>query len=634
MTEAGPAEVRLDLDLLSRVMPGLSFDDPEQRAFLTCSENAELQAAPGSGKTTLLVAKLCLMAECWREPRRGICVLSHTNVARAEVQSRLARQPRGQALLGYPHFIGTSTAFIHQFLALPFLRGQGISVKTVDDDTFEAAALRQMKRNFGINAWLKHQHDQPGIARKLLIDPDTLRLANVEGIPKPGGRVRSGLEKVRKRMTSRGIFLYDDLVAFAELALVRRPSLAEALSRRFPIVFVDEAQDTPANHLALLRAALPASTIQWIGDCNQNLYNRGDACWKPADGTLDLGASRRFGPRTAAFASKITVTKPQVIVGNGEPDRLHAVVLFDRSTIGEVLPAFGRLVSEVAGLPPSPNVWAIAARHKVPEKRPTAWPNCISDYWERYTHPKPAGDQAGTLLGVLREARRQAHTLNSVRTAFSGYSTAIFRYLARTGWEPPEDARSPGRRWSALDEACPGARLDLRRLLRDALVSPLPNGEADWRPIAQRVSAVVEGLLGTAPGSDDPFLAFTVTLPSTAKPKEANVFTWSDGHREVQIRTGTIHSVKGRTHDITMVLETNEHQKMDVEEALKRVFGGAPPPKGVHVPNALTNVFVGATRPRFGLCLAVRREAVSVAMETALSKAGWSMIDLTQLERG
>ena len=45
--------------------------------------------------------------------------------------------------MAYPHFVGTVTAFINQFLALPYLRGLGWTVRQIDDDAFAAEALRR-----------------------------------------------------------------------------------------------------------------------------------------------------------------------------------------------------------------------------------------------------------------------------------------------------------------------------------------------------------------------------------------------------------------------------------------------------------------------------------------------------------
>lgn len=617
-----------DLALLSRVMPGIDFREPARWDFLALTESRDVQAAPGSGKTTLLVAKLCLLAEAWTEGRRGICVLSHTNVARAEVQTRLAGQPKGQALLGYPHFIGTSTAFIHQFLAMPHLRGMAAEVRVVDDDVFIADASRELEANRSINFWMKNKRLDPrSIAGRLLLDPLAMSLSQSGGLPGEG-KVWEGLKAIRDELTRRGVFLYADMVAVAGLALRRRPELADRLSERFPFVFVDEAQDTPADHKALLQVAFPGSCVQWLGDCNQNIYDDGRGTWAPADSCLDLGGSKRFGHRTASFASRLTMMRSQEIVGEDGRDMLHSVILFDRSTIGQVLPTYGRVLAETASLPGNPEAWAVASKHRVPEKQPKAWPNCISDYWDGYRHPKPQGHRASTLLGTLHEAQRQAITLKSPQAALAGFGAALFRFLLRGGWAPGEGIHSQPRLWFALDDACPGARMKMRNFLKDALKAPLPATEEEWASYVRQVTAVAEALPGWAHRADDSFLAFDAMLPVVLGGDE-NIFPWEDGGRSVRIRLGTVASVKGQTHDATLVLETNEHTKMDVAEAVKAAFLTGERPTGTHVTKALINVFVGATRPRFGLCLATKREAVDAALEEAIHRSGWSVIDLT-----
>lgn len=80
-------------------------------------DSVDIQAFPGSGKTTILVAKLAILAKKWTYSNVGICVLSHTNVAREEIEERLGNTEIGRKLLSYPHFIGTEHSFlIHMFL--------------------------------------------------------------------------------------------------------------------------------------------------------------------------------------------------------------------------------------------------------------------------------------------------------------------------------------------------------------------------------------------------------------------------------------------------------------------------------------------------------------------------------------
>lgn len=74
-----------------------------RRAILKSMVPIDVEACPGSDKTTLLVAKLASLARNWTDRRRGICVLSHTNVARRGIEDRLGGTPEGKKLLKYPH---------------------------------------------------------------------------------------------------------------------------------------------------------------------------------------------------------------------------------------------------------------------------------------------------------------------------------------------------------------------------------------------------------------------------------------------------------------------------------------------------------------------------------------------------
>jgi DNA helicase-2/ATP-dependent DNA helicase PcrA len=110
---------------------GLVFDQARRQAI---KGYVDIQACPGSGKTTLIAAKLILLAKSWQQGTSGICVLSHTNVAKNEIISRLESDEYGRKLLSYPHFIGTIQEFVNRFLALPFCRSKGIKIKRIDDD--------------------------------------------------------------------------------------------------------------------------------------------------------------------------------------------------------------------------------------------------------------------------------------------------------------------------------------------------------------------------------------------------------------------------------------------------------------------------------------------------------------------
>ena len=97
-----------------------------------------MQAVPGNGKTTLLAAKIALLSRNWTSRAQGVCVISHTNAARHEVEKELLNHATASAFLSYPHFIGTVTGFVNKYIALPYLRGLGWGIQQIDDDAFEA----------------------------------------------------------------------------------------------------------------------------------------------------------------------------------------------------------------------------------------------------------------------------------------------------------------------------------------------------------------------------------------------------------------------------------------------------------------------------------------------------------------
>jgi hypothetical protein len=85
-------------------------------------------------RSALSSAKLAVLARKWPHRTRGICVLSHTNVAQEQIQTRLGNTVVGRILLDYPHFIDTIHGFVNRFFALPWLRSNGLPAPTVDDD--------------------------------------------------------------------------------------------------------------------------------------------------------------------------------------------------------------------------------------------------------------------------------------------------------------------------------------------------------------------------------------------------------------------------------------------------------------------------------------------------------------------
>ena len=193
-----------DIRSIARSME-CSFDNEQRQRALKCLSSCDVQAGPGSGKTTLLVAKLAILSTKWPWRDRGVCVLSHTNVARQEVEKRVTHHLTAYHLLNYPHFIGTIQSFIDQFLAIPFLRSQSIEVSIIDNGFFAAKAsylLGAVYRN--AHGFLSRKKGGEKIAEDLRFEGPDLRLGSAyRSIPvKDTTQTYQELKKLKVRLCS------------------------------------------------------------------------------------------------------------------------------------------------------------------------------------------------------------------------------------------------------------------------------------------------------------------------------------------------------------------------------------------------------------------------------------------------
>ncbi|MFK3665834.1 UvrD-helicase domain-containing protein [Ochrobactrum teleogrylli] len=614
------------------------FSSEEQRKALKARASIDVQAAPGSGKTTLLVAKLAILSQHWPYANRGICVLSHTNVAREEIEKQLARHPTAMSLLGYPHFIGTIQSFAHQFLALPYLRGVGSHPRIVDDSRFAAAAWRAVKTGkywYADNHLKNHSQSAEKLISTLRFSGPDLDIVSDAGLPAPTTKTFESFSKLKFDLAEDGIFRFNDMLAIAQKAMQAIPSISEIVSTRFPVVFFDEMQDTDDLQEEVIRAAFgDRSAIQRFGDRNQGIFD-GDRELTPSsfpkEGYVDLASSRRFGAHIAAAASTLTIAEPQTISGN--PDRAekgHTIFLFDDASIKEVLPAFGRVVLEqFTGDPSELVVKAIGCR-KTGESQ--TLPRHIGDYWDGFeaAHTnKTAG--LTSLIGYVRRARALATEHGNLHASALALWDGVFAFLhshnckLRSGETLTKKALM-----HQLEEDQPGSSLALQRLVRDLCVNPAPE-QATWGIATGSLATSLKNILSLDAGSAaEEFLIWNdePVLVDAVHSARRNVFEFVDGERLINISLNTIHGVKGETHDATLVLTTSTNRLFDLKEALPLLTRTGKMRKPASIPKLLMTLFVGITRPKDLLCLAIPGAHCCEKQSEALTSSGWTISDL------
>ena len=638
MTDGSLRVDEAERQLLAEVFDGCEFSADAVLRFLRLGGDLDVQAAPGSGKTTLLVAKLLLLARSWPDTRRGICVLSHTNAARYEVQQRLGSHPMGSALLGYPHFIGTITTLLHQFLALPLLRGAGWQVEHVDSDLSRGLAFKAAHRKRSLGYMLRQPNTrrraEAWVSQLILGDDDELGLWPPRNVPivmnGPGktAKVYPELREVKAEVLAQGVYSFADMVSLARRCVRQCGPLTAAISKRFPLVFVDETQDTGSPHLDLLGDIFRGrSTVQRLGDVNQTIYEEEDDGtgsgnrWSPGAAAINLGHSRRLGPLAARFASALTVHAEQSIEPGHDQESKPVLIVFDESTIGRVIPRFAELAAErcPGALADGFTAMAVASRHRPGEGK--QWPGSLVHYCSAYCAPgtrRDGGDVARRLFLALAAARAG----EPLRNCFRAFCLAAARVPVGDG-----PVASPGaRRPAELEEA-----RDVRRVFLGQAMSGEFTRSEGWDAFAAELMAVIGSNPDTSAAGTE--LLFPGHSSAPTARTSSNVWVCPVDGGDVRVAMGSIHSVKGQTHDATLVLDTPINRVHDVELALRCAFGGERKPSAdqTHKFRAITNVFVGATRARRLLCLATPKNDGKGKRGKAMAAIAkvWDVIDLT-----
>jgi hypothetical protein len=622
--------------------------DLPRRAFLAKTTTIDVAACPGSGKTTLIVAKLAILARKWPHRSKGICVLSHTNVAREEIERCLGGTVVGQRLLGYPHFIDTIHGFVNRFLALPWLLSNGYPPPTIDNDV---TAMYRRRALSAADYW-KVQN----LLTKKFSDFDRLRICgrdlrfDLGGKAFPAGQQSPSFaiaSRAVKASAVAGYFCHDEMFVWARALLEDVPAVASCLRRRFPLVLLDEMQDTFAQQGELLHTVFPRNAadvvVQRVGDPNQAIFDDADAAPDKSnpfpdpdsDRCLDIPNSHRFGPEIAALASPFAVRPvgttglrgigPRLAHGPSAPCE-HAIFVFPENATVGVLDAYGRHVLEQFddAILERGTVTAIGAVHQDAQDVAPGhahFPKSVPHYWAGYTaeiarkepHPK-------TLVQYLRAAQTAVQVGKDLSPGVERIASGLVRLAGRIG--DAGTLKGKPRTHRAVTEHLEGhasAPLSAyRRLLTATLVDGVPLTEDHWSALRSDLlliaSALCTGATDVAKASD--FLVWVqnssmvVSASSAAGSPVANVYRVENGPRSVDIRLGSIHSVKGQTHLATLVLSTHWHehssdQMMDWLLGTKVNENGA----GHRDRRRLLQTYVAMTRPTHLICLALRRSA-------------------------
>ena len=628
-----------DLAELAKLAKDLNFDDVERRRALLESESRDFNAVPGSGKTSLLAAKLLLLAKKWPHARRGICVLSHTNVARDEIARRLAETAEGAQLLSYPHYIGTIHSFVNHFFAMPMLRSLEQKVDVIDDDVFadKALARLQLGQFTKLRYFLDNQNNGDDIVTTLFYRTAELAVQVEKGaLPATHTPSYRSLVSLKAQLTKLGIFRHRDMFAYADLALKTCPHLVDVVHRRFPMVFIDEMQDTSWDQESFLNRIFDGkSVMQRFGDVDQKILldeENADRLTFPRQGHGCISTSKRFGDAIAHAVGSVRMSG-EVVIGEGISAHAPILLLYATDDAPNVIQHFGKLIishlseTEVS----THDVKAMCAR-KTGEGDVDAGRH-LRDYWPAYGVGLPTtGMRSENFWSLIGDAGTHLQE-GSLSARVSDVRRGLLLVLRDAGSPLAKDIRDGRALPRAASAFAPTGRMEV--LTHQLALSGEQLCSVDQR--AAFFQLLYEGLKPYLPDEleIEAFKALSVfdepanVGNTTAAPAVTTCHVLDQG-RSLQFDLGTVASMKGETHSASLVLESygGKSRKFDVALGLEYI-AGMPSKVLAKLPKTqqaqMRNLYVAMSRPTTLLCLAANENRVPQKIRDALAKKGWQI---------
>jgi DNA helicase II / ATP-dependent DNA helicase PcrA len=623
------------LGLPENAFCGVDGADP-RKEVLKDMTTIDVSACPGSGKTTLLVAKLAILANKWQYRTKGICVLSHTNAARDEIEKRIGHLAAGRSLLAYPHFIGTIHGFVDQFLALPWLRSKGYPIKMVDTDL--CLSRRWYSLPYGTRVGLEKRRQPLSI---LSIKTPAFGLGQVKwgkGVLNIGSETYINMQNACRLTTEEGYFCYDEMFMWAEELICKYPGIAAIIRTRFPMLFIDETQDNSELQSKMLYTIFQAGdnpvVRQRFGDENQAIYDFVGAeeastdKFPLDDRKREVPNSHRFCQIIAQLAGPLGLNADTCsLVGEGPKCRNippiqdaapHTIFLFDDETITRVFDAYGDLI---LGTFPKDLLrkgvfTAVGQVHR--RENDTKRPRHLSHYWSDYEpelcskEPKPDSFMKYVYAGMaMAQKTMEANPL------VEKISEGILRLAGMATHFSVSNKRGYcHRRVLRCLEGHPETIKKFGRIVHEwAVKGNLPTKDV-WQDVFSKQIREIAEVIASEQLTQEKARHFLRWQGLASKPlpeSEAvkfkdNIYRHTKDGKTVRIRVGSIHSVKGETHTATLVMETFWHahnlqsimpwiccDKEGCSEAKKRDI------------QRLKIHYVAMTRPTHLLCLAMKK---------------------------
>lgn len=497
-----------------------------------------LRASPGSGKTWTSCRRFIWRGANWQHKVGGLALLSFTNTAIREFHEATIKVGRRE-LLSNPNYVGTFDSFVERFVITPF--GHLLNGSTKRPKLFLAPRPGDWK-NKKLQGWTEGSGGQkrPVPAWEIIPFPDNGKVA-FRASSRFGGKTLSfQWGNPVAEFYKLGYYTHAQRVYLACRILFDRPHIAHCLSRRFPEIIVDEAQDTNIWLLILLNCLREkGAKVTLVGDPDQCIYE-----FSMADATSLPSLKEQWGipekPLSRSFRCNDVIAKAVRHIsgnagfeGSGEPLNEHCSSFIVREVDNAFIGSIASFETHLSKAGISQCDSAILCR---------------------------AHQQLEAIRGVVNYTSLQGLTKEMALAAFHRDVRKDYRKAFQIVEDAIREMIDEADFWEALDDDPEGeASSEFRLVLwkftksRDGLPSVEKSGTAWIEQLKENLAPLLKNLgiknipkLGQKirkTGLDSHQMALPLFQPQSLFPP---------------IRQETIHQVKGESIDAVLVLGSNK----------------------------------------------------------------------------
>ena len=616
------------------------LNDAEKTEIIKCNDSKDIVACPGSGKTTTLLAKLLILANRMPlEKNKGICVLTHTNVAIDEIKDKLGS--KAGVLFRYPNHFGTIQSFVDKFLTAPyFINKYGYKLTSIDNERYRIQFDKNQYKYMGRKAIaFCHRMQSKGYPYSICCSDFEVsdRQCTQLGLNltiKDQKAIYDGLLRTKKYSIESGYLNYKDAYSLAKLFLENdeiKENLVESFASRFRYVFIDEMQDTARHQIELLDKVFDFKKInvQRFGDPYQSIYNKVslEKIWEPKN-FLPITTSCRFGDTIASVLRTVCIEDNSDLKASGEIQSQHPIIIVYENP-NEVLPKFCELLLKrnIDFHGEQLSVFDVSKREKRPikavgwvgneldEKYPERFK--LKSYFEDYHKEvkkkdivdytslksffrKIEGAKVKDYKNKIIEA--MLHILRIEGKTYEKNGRKYF-YTKTSFLSILEEAnllikfnKSCSIWISKLNETDSINENTVKQVKKHFIKNlfPLFNINSKNQEVVNFLNNEI---------NEDAFNEKTI--------ESRNIYTYPEDAR-VKVEVSNIHQVKGETHTATLYMETWYQGNFESESIAPQMLG-APyeqpkKKKDTYTKETLKMAYVGMSRPRYLLCMAVHKD--------------------------